>query len=352
MRQPTNDLIVAFAAPPDTSTRAQLSEALSAWADDPKNPLPHLRQALMHRVALPLQTESDGGFSFAMPHETALALALKWTNAAAGLLPLAAWEAQQQGLPVDDTAWAWVTPCHWAVGTQQVVLETPAQLGLTADESLRLLTAVKPLFEEDGIRLHFTSPHRWLAEGAVFRGVRTAAIERAAGRDVAIWLPEGQSGKPLRRLQSELQMWLYQHPDIEAMNEGRQAKSQHSVNSFWFSGAGALPAPHANATTHTPVTAPLLQLQLSEAALSNDVQAWARGWISLDKALGQGLLADTASITLCGERAQRTWLPQSKATPAKMAHWRDRMKPLFRTLKARLTGSTTDASWQNATQDL
>jgi hypothetical protein len=354
MSEPKSELIIAYATPPDAPARARLEAALTALAVDPKNPLPHLRQALMRRMVQPLQTDAEGAFGFAMPHEQALAQTLGWSDAQPGQLPLAALEAQQRGLLPTDAAWAWVSPCHWAVGTQQVVLETPAQLQLTLEESRRLWAAVNPLFEEDGIRLHCVDAHRWLAEGEVFRQVRTAAIERAAGRDVVIWLPEGEAGKPLRRLQSELQMFLYHHPDAEAMTEQRRAQGLRAVNSFWFSGSGALPAPDsANALSPT-ASQPDLQLPMREAALRNDLDEWARCWLALDAALGQGLLPDNANLTLCGEQGFRTWQasPRSGSGPKKTeSRWRQQIQRLLNPLTGRRNGSA-NTPWHDATQDL
>ncbi len=338
-----SELIIAFAAPPDTATQAALGAALGPLATNPNDPLPHFRQALSTRQAQALQADEEGEFSFSLPHEMAWARAFGGPGASLephpewrpGGLPLAAWEAQQRGLfAASDSAWAWMSPCHWAVGTQQVVLQTPEQLRLSPLESQQLLEAVRPLLLEDGIRLHFVDANRWLAEGEVFRHVRTAAIERAAGRDVAQWLPAGHPGKPLRRLQSELQMLLYSDPKTEAlthtMTEARRAQGLQSVNSFWFSGAGALPATLRQSSLSAEGTPsdsklksgsensasplkPCVYLGLREAALNNDLDAWARAWLALDAALGKGLLPANAALTLCGERASQTWRPPSES---------------------------------------
>ena len=377
--KPMSELIIAFAAPPDTATQAALGAALGQLATNPNDPLPHFRQALSTRQAQALQADAEAEFSFALPHEMAWARAFggrgtslepppEWRP---GLLPLAAWEAQQRGLfaasasPSPSTsgsasasAWAWMSPCHWAVGTQQVVLQTPEQLRLSPLESQQLLEAVRPFLLEDGIRLHFVDANRWLAEGEVFRHVRTAAIERAAGRDVAQWLPAGDPGKPLRRLQSELQMLLYSDPKTEAlthaMSEARRAQGLQSVNSFWFSGAGALPATLRQSGLSAERTRsdstlksgsensinplqPGVYLGLREAALNNDLDAWAHAWLALDADLGQGLLPANAVLTLCGERAAQTWRPQSEpgASALRPSHKTSASTPLgfFGTLK-------------------
>ena len=347
-----SELIIAYAAPPEAATHAALGAALASLAAKPDNPLPHLRQALSRRQAQALQADEDGEFSFSMPHERAWARAMGWPEAQAGQLPLAAWEARQRGLST-GSAWAWVSPCHWAVGTQQVVLETPEQLQLSAAESQQLLASVRPLLADVGIQLHFVHAHGWLAEGDLFRQVRTAAMERAAGRDVAIWLPAGEAGRPLRRLQSELQMFLYNDPATEAMTEARRAQGQRSVNSFWFSGTGALPAqPQAvdDAPTQPPASPPELHQDWREAALSNDLQAWARGWLRLDDEIGQGRLPEHAVLTLCGERAYRRWHPAAQ-TPKATGRWSQRIGQGLQTLFSQRP-KTDPLAWSTVTQDL
>ena len=98
-------------------------------------------------------------------------------------------------------------------------------------------------------------------------------------------------------------MLLYTH----RVNEERGHGGLQPVNSFWISGAGALPAAAATAP-------PSLQIvnYLRDAALLGDWPAWAAAWKQLDakecprllQALGEGR---PVAITLSGERSARTW---------------------------------------------
>ncbi len=200
-------------------------------------PLAHTRQTQallrgMTRVAVDLRSEH----SLSPPHERALAqaLGLPFTDEGDGLIPWAAWEAVRSGLDArPGQGWAWVTPCHWAMGREHATLTDPAALGLSDAESRTLLAAMAPYFDTDGIRLHFLRADRWLAEGDVFCDLPTASLDRVLGRDVDPWLPKN---KTLMRLQNEMQMLLYTH----AVNDARGAARQWPVNSFWLSGSGAL----------------------------------------------------------------------------------------------------------------
>lgn len=56
--------------------------------------------------------------------------------------------------------------------------------------------------------------------------------------DVRERLPQGRDGARLRRLFTEAQMLLHEHP----VNTGRERRRQRAVNAVWFSGAGAFDA--------------------------------------------------------------------------------------------------------------
>src|ERR1035437_820732 len=130
-----------------------------------------------------------------------------------------------------------------------------------AQESQSLLAAMQPYFAEDGISLHFDQAGRWLACGEVFKGLATASLERVAGRDIAHWLPSAPGAMALQRLQSKMQMLLYQHP----VNDARAARGVPAVNSFWVSGTGDLP--ELPAPSAMPA-APVVVTRLRDAALS------------------------------------------------------------------------------------
>src|SRR5690606_6226818 len=108
------------------------------------------------------------------------------------------------------------------------------------------------------------------------------------------------------RLQNEMQMLLY----TERVNDERTARGVPPINSFWLSGTGALAAEPAAQGAPPDVDA-----RLRDAALRDDAAAWTQAWEALDAELLAGLLADytagaTVQLTLCGDRAARTFAPQ------------------------------------------
>jgi len=273
-----------------------------------------------------VHTDSGDVRSLSPPHERVLARALG-LQAPDGLIPWAAWQHLQGGGAPAARAWAFITPCHWAMGREHATMTDPAALGLSEAESRTLLAAMQPYFETYGITLHHAAPTRWLAEGKLFRDLPSASLDRVLGRNVDPWLPGARSvearfgaGPPqaetapaggsvlhevksvgarkMRLLQNEMQMLLYTH----AVNDARATNRQLAVNSFWISGSGALPDTfHAKAQPDTTVSR-----SLAHAAFSDDWAAYTQAWTALDAGEGARLLAlqqggATVRLSLCGE---------------------------------------------------
>jgi len=261
--------------------------------------LPHLSRLL--RALMPLDADAASPQSLSPPHERALALALGWPLLD-GQLPWAAWEWARQGGAVGNVAWARLHPCHWQVSMDGVSLDDPAALQLQPEESAALLHAMRPYFEEDGIALHADAQGQWYARGALFDGLACASLDRVVGRFIQPWMPSSAQAAPLRRLQNEMQMLLYQHP----VNDARERRGLPTVNAFWVSGCGRLPSVPA------PDNAPELITALRTPALRQDGAAWASAWAALDAQVLAPLVARLESgtaltLTLCGERGAQTF---------------------------------------------
>ena len=270
--------------------------------------LPQLDR-LLPRLA-PAGGEAGDEHDYAPPHERALARAL---GLPAHATPWAAWEAADSAQPC-----AWITPCHWKAGADQIHMLPPEALALAEAESRALLALLAPWFAEDGITLHYAQPLRWLARGRAFENLETAALDRVQGRDVRHWMPRGPHERLLQRLHSEVQMLLYTH----AFNDARTARGQLPVNAIWVHGAGALAQPPA------PSAAPQVDQTLRDAALRMDWAAWAAAWQALDSGPVAQLAAQAergmaVQLTLCGERAFLQW----HGTPRSM---RQKIQSLFR----------------------
>lgn len=253
-----------------------------------------------------VHTDEADARTLSPPHERALARALGLTGSEMpdGVIPWAARDAAEQRQADVGQAWAWITPCYWAMGRDHATLTDPAALALREDESRALLAAMQPYFETDGITLHYLAPERWLAEGELFRHLPTASLDRVLSRNVDGWLPGSHSARPLRRLQNEMQMLLYTHP----LNDLRAAQGQQPVNSFWISGTGALGSALSQALKEQ-VSVPR---SLALAVFNDNWADYTQAWAELDAGEVAQLLArqragEAVRLTLCGERSAQTF---------------------------------------------
>jgi hypothetical protein len=239
----------------------------------------------------------------AMPHERAHASALGWDSHAPH--PWAAWQTGTTGPQ------AWITPCHWQIGMDQVFMLDPAALQLTDEESQALLQAMQPWLQEDGLQVRWHDALHWHASGDMLGGWSAASLDRVIGANVRPWITSGLPGA-LVRLQSEMQMLAYNHP----VNDARLARGQLPVNAFWVHGAGSLPQP-------TPAGRSVQYLDdLRAHILRGDVQGWRAAWQLLDTRLPA---PDTPGLqlTLCSESAAHLW-------QARPAHWLARLQKALR----------------------
>ena len=266
--------------------------------------LPQLTRLLQRLQAAAMEPGDE--HTLTPPHERMLAREYG-LSAPDGCIPWAAWQVQQeqpQRSGAGASAWAWITPCHWHVASDHIVMKHPFELRLDGQDSQALLTAMQAFFAQDAIALEYHAPTRWLARGELFRGLATASLDRVLGRDIDDWVPRAVAAGPLRRLQQEMQMLLYTHP----VNDERVRGGLLPVNSFWASGTGALPAEHQRA----PRSGLLLPHTLRDAALLQDWAAWSAGWQQIDslqcRQLNDSLdRGEAVTLTLCGESSARSW---------------------------------------------
>ena len=267
--------------------------------------LPRLHALLARLQAVGLDPDPDEGRPpAAMPHERAQARALGWDLNAP--LPWAAWQTQD----TDGQAQAWITPCHWQIGMDQVFMLDPDRLNLSDEESQALLQMLQPWLQEDGLQVHWHDALHWHARGALLAGWQAPSLDRGVNANVRPWITAGLPG-PLVRLQSEMQMLAYQHP----VNDARLARGQLPVNAFWVHGAGSGPVP----------TRPTGSVQcldtLRASALRGDAAAWRAAWQALDAQLPEPGTPDL-QLTLCSESVAQTWQTRPSS-------WLSRLRSAF-----------------------
>ena len=259
--------------------------------------LPHLQQLLAGmQPGAHLHEPLDQAPHPLMPHEQVEARARGWPSA--GPWPWAA--LAHPDASGQDGPQAWLTPCHWQVGMDQVVMRDPHELQLSDEESQALLQAMQPYLIEDGLQVRWHSALLWHAQGDMLEDLAPASLARVSGQNVRPWVMDGSLPGALRRLQSEMQMLLYHHP----VNEAREARGQPTVNSFWLHGAGRPSAASAPDTVHCLDT-------LSRPARQGDLQAWQAAWTTLDREVLAPLVTATTpltlTLTLCSDTAAHSY---------------------------------------------
>lgn len=294
----------------------------SSHADAARDALVDLHLPQLERLLAGLtltHTDSDIEASLSPPHERALARSLG-LPVQDGRIPWAAWavRAADEATP-QAGACAWITLCHWQNRSARISLSDPQALEVTAAESQSLLQAMRPYFAEDGITLTEQGAGRWLARGEPFQGLACASLDRVVGRRIDAWMPQAAHAKQLLRLQNEMQMLLYTH----AVNDARGEQALQAINSFWISGAGALPP---DFTDPKPDAAQLLMpLELRDAAVRADWSAWAQSWKALDagavtQALERLQQGRALTLTLCGERSAQRFEVRPMSLARRIAH--------------------------------
>ena len=288
-RTPTRHWVIAYAAPESEALRAAMNNALDTLY------LPNLQKLLLRMACVSkLSTTPEGVSAFLMPHESAPQLM--------GARPLLGKEAI-------------MTPCHWQVGMNEVILLSPKELALNENESRQLLSAIQPYFEEDGLQVVYESPLVWRVTGDLLDGLPLASIDRVVGQNIKPWMPEHQRAKTLQRLQSEMQMLLYQHP----VNDERSLKGRWTVNSFWL---------HRRLEQLYPDSADFgVALDLRETVEPFNAKLWQQAWQHLDATLCTSLYQaldqnHEISLSLCSETTWRHYRPQA-------ASWLNKLQRLI-----------------------
>ncbi|MEA3149656.1 MAG: hypothetical protein QOD56_595 [Gammaproteobacteria bacterium] len=132
---------------------------------------------------------------------------------------------------------AWVciaTPVHLIAGMSNVTMEDEGVLALTLEEALALAADFDRVFSGVGARL-LASPAGGLL--CVFDrrfDVETRDPEALVGGDVFGFQPVGADAASLRRLMSEMEMWLFDH----AVNRARAARASLPITGLWLWGGG------------------------------------------------------------------------------------------------------------------
>lgn len=136
-----------------------------------------------------------------------------------------------------DGFWLRAQPIHFAAGLDRlttVPLRGQARMSVAERESLTP-TLVDHL-QSTGFELHEGVDGEWLLRSEASLQVQTVTPEFAAANPAEDILPRGREAGGLRRLMTELQMLLHEHP----VNTQRQLRGLPALNAIWVHGEGML----------------------------------------------------------------------------------------------------------------
>lgn len=177
-------------------------------------------------------------------------------------LPIAALTRQYDCADAMSHTWLRADPAHVRPDLGSGRLLACGDLGLTREEAEELLVPLKPLFGDDGCPISLGHETRWYL--SLPHGARLPAFpppSRVLGDDIYAHLPEGDLGRRWRRLMSEAQVILHNHP----LNEARVRAGKPAVNTLWFWGGGVLPD-HVRSAEQGIFSDDLLLLALAQRA--------------------------------------------------------------------------------------
>ncbi len=126
-------------------------------------------------------------------------------------------------------------PLSLTEGVGRVHLERRGRLRLEAAEAARLAEDFNALYAGSGLTLTGLPGGTLLLGAPAGAPVRTFDPARLPTEALAERLPQGPGAGDLRRLGSELEMWLHTHP----LNAGRAARGAPPVSQLWIWGGGA-----------------------------------------------------------------------------------------------------------------
>jgi hypothetical protein len=239
--------------------------------------------------------------------------------------------------------WLHLQPMHFMAGLDRltaVVLHGAA--GVARAELVELEPTIAAHLRAGGMRLVTTSQGGWLVHSGSTLDIQTVTPETAAATPLAQAMPQGNDARALRRLMTELQMLLHEHP----VNVARARRGLPEINAVWYYGAGeirnlqryALPQAFGDDlylrgiyrlndgdVTSAPPDAHALLARLRSRAVAvvaaDDIDALEAAWIApLSRALAMGALArleiviDRCAVTVARPSLLKFW--RSQRAPA------------------------------------
>jgi hypothetical protein len=130
-----------------------------------------------------------------------------------------------------DCFWL-ATPVHYLAGIDSVHLHPAGLLALSSEQQTRLATDFNALFGDTHWRLHALGQRELLLAGPPLEASGSDPGPWA-GREPSGAVARGADATTLRRLGSEIEMWLHEHP----LNRARRERGELAVTGLWLWGS-------------------------------------------------------------------------------------------------------------------
>jgi hypothetical protein len=136
-----------------------------------------------------------------------------------------------------DGFWLRAQPIHFAAGLDRLTtVPLQGQARMSAAERQALAPTFIDHLQSTGFELHDGADGEWLLRSEAPLQVQTVNPEFAAANPAEEILPRGPDAGGLRRLMTEMQMLLHEHP----VNTQRQLRGLPALNAIWMHGEGML----------------------------------------------------------------------------------------------------------------
>ena len=222
------DILLPFGLPPPDTARDLIRECRT----------PALA-SLLSRTGAPHGAQAVDPFARALAHEVWLARRFGLDSGLAqhndNSPPIAHAAMRALGLPAVEGHWFVLQPTHIHIARDHLVLTDMRQLALDPPEARALFDAAAPLFTEIGKTLLYGSADTWFMRADEWPDLHTATPDASSGRNIDIWMPQGEGDRAWRKLQNEIQMHWFAHP----LNAQREALGLKPVNSLWLWGGAS-----------------------------------------------------------------------------------------------------------------
>jgi hypothetical protein len=157
--------------------------------------------------------------------------------------PSAPLSALGYGLIAESGFWMHAEAVHFAAGLDRLTfVDLARHAPLDSAERAALSESLAAHFPHQGFTWH-ASDELWFVRSERALDVVTSTPDAASSNELSEVMPRGQDSTGLRRLMTELQMILHEHP----VNVSRERRGLPAANAVWFWGAGSIEQGRATA---------------------------------------------------------------------------------------------------------